>query len=74
MPKFNANLSDVQRSGLPGALRRAAGRLPGVEFLFPYADKNSWPKSRAGTTSRSFFNMPPGDWNAGDGVACDRRG
>ena len=52
----------------------AKAGFKGVEFLFPYAyDK----KQLADLTKKHglevvLFNMPPGDWNAGDrGLACD---
>jgi len=46
----------------------------GVEFLFPYAyDKNELADTILKRNLQLvLFNMPPGDWNAGDrGIACD---
>ncbi len=76
MPKFAANLSflfaDVP---FPERFRRAvAAGFKGVEFMFPYA----WPAEhvaawlRASGLEMVLFNLPPGDWEAGDrGLACD---
>ena len=76
MPKFNANLSmmfgEVDFLERFGAAAKAGFR--GVEFLFPYAyDKNQVAEIAARHKLEIIlFNVPPGDWNAGDrGMACD---
>jgi hydroxypyruvate isomerase len=76
MPKFNANLSMMFNE--VDFLERfaAAARIgfKGVEFLFPYAyDKNQLAElAQKNNLQVVLFNMPPGDWNAGDrGIACD---
>ena len=76
MPKFNANLSmmfnEVDFLDRFGAAAKAG--FKGVEFLFPYAyDKNQVAEvARKNNLQVILFNMPPGDWNAGDrGLACD---
>lgn len=75
MPKFAANLSflfvDVP---FPARFARAAAAgFAGVEYLFPYA----WPAAeiagwlRAAGLQQVLFNLPPGDWDAGErGLAC----
>ncbi|MFZ2268750.1 MAG: 2-oxo-tetronate isomerase [Azonexus sp.] len=81
MPKFAANLSflfaDVpfpERFG-----KAAAAGFKGVEYLFPYEhaphDIAEW--LRANDLEQVLFNLPPGDWAAGErGLAClpQRRG
>ena len=76
MPRFNANLSmmfnEVDFLERFGAAARAG--FKGVEFLFPYAhDKNQLVELvKKNSLEVVLFNMPPGDWNAGDrGLACD---
>ena len=76
MPKFNANLTmmftEVEFVDRFAAAARAG--FQGVEFLFPYAhDKNQLAElARRNQLRIVLFNMPPGDWNAGDrGLACD---
>ena len=76
MPKFNANLSmmfgEVDFLERFGAAAKAG--FKGVEFLFPYAyDKNQLAEIAARHKLETvLFNVPPGDWNAGDrGMACD---
>jgi len=80
MPAFSANLSML--FGEHAFMDRfAAARDAGfeaVEFLFPYEHSVSdLEKSvRANDVSISVFNLPPGDWQAGDrGLAAlpDRR-
>lgn len=76
MPKFAANLSflfaDVP---FKDRFRRAADAgFTGVEFMFPYdypaADVAGW--LRESRLEMVLFNLPPGDWAAGDrGLACD---
>jgi hydroxypyruvate isomerase len=75
MPKFAANLSflfaDVP---FPARFRRAAAAgCAGVEYLFPY----EWPANdirewlNAENLQQVLFNLPPGDWSAGErGLAC----
>src|SRR5881397_1511572 len=76
MPKFNANLSMLFNE--VGFLERfgaaAKSGFRGVEFLFPY----DFPAEQIGEQLAKhklemvLFNMPPGDWAAGDrGMACD---
>ncbi len=76
MPKFNANLSmmfnEVEFVDRFAAAAKAG--FKGVEFLFPYAyDKNQLAElARKHNLQVVLFNMPPGDFNAGDrGLACD---
>jgi hydroxypyruvate isomerase len=76
MPRFNANLSmmfnEVDFLERFGAAARAG--FKGVEFLFPYAfDKGQLVDLvKKNNLQVVLFNMPPGDWNAGDrGMACD---
>ncbi|WP_374327372.1 hydroxypyruvate isomerase [Azonexus sp.] len=75
MPKFAANLSflfaDVP---FPERFARAAAAgFAGVEYLFPYG----WPAAeiagwlRDAGLQQVLFNLPPGDWDAGErGIAC----
>jgi hydroxypyruvate isomerase len=76
MPKLNANLSmmfnEVEFTNRFAAAARAG--FKGVEFLFPYAyDKQQLAEvARGHTLQVVLFNMPPGDFDAGDrGLACD---
>ena len=74
MPKFAANLS-MMFNEVPFPERFAAAARAGfsaVEFLFPYdytvADVTRWLKEN--NLKSALFNMPPGDWAAGErGVA-----
>lgn len=75
MPKFAANLS-MMFNEVPFLDRFAEARRAGfdaVEFLFPYehaADELRHRLDDAGLTL-ALFNMPPGDWAAGErGLAC----
>lgn len=78
MPNFAANLTMMFKEA-PFAERfeaAAAAGFEAVECLFPY----SMPSDRLGETLRALnlkqamFNLPPGDWDAGDrGIACDPR-
>jgi len=81
MPKFAANLSFLfTEAPFPERFARAAAAgFAGVEYLFPYA----WPADelagwlRAAQVEQVLFNLPPGDWAAGErGLAClpGRRG
>ena len=78
MPKFAANLS-MLFTELPFLDRFAAAREAGfdaVEFLFPYAFDTDQiaQRLRRHQLQLVLFNMPCGDWNAGDrGMACDPR-
>jgi len=75
MPRFAANLS-MLFTELPFLDRFAAAAeagFQGVEFLFPY----DWPATTLAETLRQhhltqvLFNLPPGDWQAGErGIAC----
>ena len=81
MPKFAANLSFLFTE-LPFEqrfARAAAAGFAGVEYLFPY----DWPAGEvagwlaAAGVEQVLFNLPPGDWVAGErGLAClpGRRG
>lgn len=77
MPRFAANLSmlftDVDF--LQRFERAAAAGFKAVEYLFPYAwDKDDLAQrlQRHGL-QQALFNMPPGDWNAGErGLAALR--
>lgn len=76
MPKFNANLTMMfnEVDFLDRFPAAAAAGFKGVEFLFPYAyDKDQLAEvARKSQLEIVLFNMPPGDWNAGDrGLACD---
>ncbi|MSQ59002.1 MAG: hydroxypyruvate isomerase [Betaproteobacteria bacterium] len=76
MPKFNANLSMMYNEVdfLDRFAAAAKSGFKGAEFLFPYAyDKNQVAElARKNNLKVVLFNMPPGDWNAGDrGMACD---
>ena len=70
MPNFAANLSMLftEHYFLDRFNAAAACGFKGVEFLFPY----EWPANeiRSALTEnnlkQALFNMPPGDWNAGD--------
>lgn len=81
MPQLAANLSMMfnEHEFLDRFAAAAAAGFKGVEFLFPYA----WPaeqiaeKLNAAGLTQALFNMPPGDWDAGDrGMGCiaERRG
>jgi len=75
MPRFAANLS-MLFTELPFLDRFAAAAdagFQGVEFLFPY----DWPaatlaeKLKQHNLTQVLFNLPPGDWQAGErGIAC----
>jgi hydroxypyruvate isomerase len=75
MPKFAANLSFLFTEvpfaeRFPGA---AKAGFAGVEYLFPY----DWPAGKVAGwlvdagVEQVLFNLPPGDWAAGErGLAC----
>jgi hydroxypyruvate isomerase len=70
MPRLAANLS-MMFNEVPFLDRFAAARkagFEGVEFLFPYDFQASALKERLGAEglSQVLFNMPPGDWTAGE--------
>lgn len=75
MPKFAANLSmQFTEVDFMDRFAAAAGAgYRGVEFLFPYAypaDELAG-KLQAAGLQQVLFNMPPGDWAAGErGLAC----
>ncbi|HWQ38475.1 MAG TPA: 2-oxo-tetronate isomerase [Burkholderiales bacterium] len=76
MPRLNANLSmmftEVGFLDRFGAAARAG--FKGVEFLFPYEFPAAQIREQLDRhrLQMVLFNMPPGDWNAGDrGLACD---
>ena len=75
MPRFAANLSMIFNE-VPFLERFAAARSAGfdaVEFLFPYAhdERQLADVARAAGVEVVLFNMPPGDWDAGErGIAC----
>ena len=75
MPKFAANLSFLFTDApFPERFRRAAAAgFKGVETLFPYdypaPDVAGW--LRANALEQVLFNLPAGDWVAGErGLAC----
>lgn len=75
MPKFAANLS-MLFADTPFLDRFARARQAGfeaVEFLFPYAysAEQLAEQLRAHQLQLVLFNLPPGDWDAGErGMAC----
>ncbi len=76
MPRLNANLSMMfgERELLDRFDAAAKAGFRGVEFLFPYAfDKAQIADKLAKKRLEMvLFNMPPGNWDAGDrGMACD---
>ncbi|MCG8507702.1 MAG: TIM barrel protein, partial [Rhodospirillales bacterium] len=75
MPKFAANLSmQFNEFDFLERFAAAAGAgFKGVEFLFPYAYEADQLAERlqANGLEQALFNMPPGDWDAGErGLAC----
>jgi hydroxypyruvate isomerase len=74
MPRFAANLSMMFQE-LPFLERfgaAAAAGFRGVEFLFPYdfAPQDVARALRDGALENVLFNLPPGDWAAGErGIA-----
>lgn len=75
MPRFAANLS-MMFGEVPFLERFAAAAEAGfeaVEFLFPYEHppEELARRLRAGRVQNVLFNMPPGDWGAGErGIAA----
>lgn len=78
MPRFAANLT-MLFTELPFEARFAAAAEAGfeaVEFLFPYdhSPENVARWVRQAGLAVALFNLPPGDWTAGDrGLAVDPR-
>jgi hydroxypyruvate isomerase len=70
MPRFAANLTTMFADvPFPARFERAArAGFRGVEFLFPYdhaaADVSAW--LRGNGLENALFNLPPGDWHAGE--------
>jgi hydroxypyruvate isomerase len=75
MPRFAANLS-MMFNEVPFLDRFAAAAAAGfqaVEFLFPYdyPAETIAAKLRENRLENVLFNLPPGDWAAGDrGIGC----
>ncbi len=75
MPRFAANLT-MMYTEVPFLERFAAAAADGfdaVEFLFPYEfdAQELAQRLRASGLTQALFNMPPGDWAAGErGMAC----
>ncbi len=80
MPRLAANLT-MMFNEVPFADRFAAAKAAGfasVEFLFPYelAVDDAETRLKSNCLEQALFNLPPGDWAAGDrGIAAlpDRR-
>jgi 2-dehydrotetronate isomerase len=75
MPRFAANLSMMfnERPFLDRFDAAAAAGFTAVEFLFPYAFPADEIRARldANGLKQALFNMPPGNWEAGErGMAC----
>ncbi len=70
MPRFAANLSMLFRevAFLDRFAAAVAAGFAGVEFLFPYAHPAAAiaKRLRYHDLTQVLFNMPPGDWDAGD--------
>ena len=70
MPRFAANLSMMfGEVGFPDRFAAAAAAgFDAVEYLFPYAYDAQDLAARLADTglSQALFNLPPGDWEAGD--------
>ena len=75
MPRFAANLS-MMYTEVPFLDRFAAAARDGfdaVEYLFPYEHTPEEIASclTANGLTQALFNLPPGDWAAGErGMAC----
>jgi len=75
MPKLAANLSMMftEVPFLDRFAAAAAAGFRGVEYLFPYEHEPDLVAARlqAAQLVQALFNMPPGDWNAGErGIAA----
>ncbi|MHC8509965.1 MAG: 2-oxo-tetronate isomerase [Rhodospirillales bacterium] len=75
MPKLAANLSMLfnEVDFLDRFAAAAKAGFKGVEYLFPYDWKPKEIKSRLDKhgLTQVLFNLPPGDWDAGErGIAC----
>jgi hydroxypyruvate isomerase len=73
--KLAANLSMMfnEVAFLDRFAAASAAGFKGVEFLFPYADEPQVvaEKLRAARLEMALFNLPPGDWDAGErGIAA----
>ncbi len=70
MVRFAANLSFLfTEVSFPERFKQAAAAgFKGVEFLFPYAFEPSEivTLTRDAAVTLALFNLPPGDWDAGD--------
>lgn len=70
MPKFAANLSMLfnEHEFLDRFTAAAKAGFAGVEYLFPYAyEAETLRNALAGNgMSQELFNLPPGDWEAGE--------
>ena len=70
MPRFAANLSMMynEHAFLDRFAAAAKDGFRGVEFLFPYAFPVAEIRARldAHGLTQALFNMPPGDWDAGE--------
>ena len=81
MPRLAANISMLfnELDFLDRFAAAAKAGFSGVEFLFPYAypaDQLA-EKLRENNLTQALFNMPPGDWDAGErgyGCIADKRG
>ena len=75
MPKFCANLSMLftELDFLDRFAAASEAGFDGVEFHFPYEFEAEFLAERLGAAglSQVLFNLPPGDWAAGErGIAC----
>lgn len=70
MPRFAANLSMMynEHAFLDRFAAAAKDGFKGVEFLFPYAFPAAEIRARldAHGLTQALFNMPPGNWDAGE--------
>lgn len=70
MPQFAANLSMMynEHAFLDRFAAAAKDGFKGVEFLFPYAFPAAEIRGRLDThgLTQALFNMPPGNWDAGE--------
>jgi hydroxypyruvate isomerase len=75
MPKLAANLTLMfnEHAFLDRFAAAAEAGFKGVEFLFPYAfpAEQIAERLQASGLQQALFNMPPGNWDAGDrGMGC----